>query len=242
MKSGVYMIEHRESGKKYVGSAAWSFASRWNQHRHDLRKGKHKNSYLQRAWDKYGEDAFEFRVIEPCLPEHATGVEQVFIDWYKSADPEFGYNNCPTAGSRFGSKASDETKAKQSVAMMGNKHGLGRKPTQEATDKRVKKILGRKNSVETLAKMSVAHKGHSRHTAESRAKLSAAALGRGHTADARAKISAGLTGRKCSAETRAKISAAAMGNKRNLGRKVSAETRAKISAAKKKRYAEMWTE
>ena len=209
---GVYMIEHIASGKKYIGSAAKSISRRWSSHRSSLRNGKHKNSHLQRAWDKYGEDAFVFRIIEPCLPEHATGVEQVFIDYYKSTDPEFGYNNCPTAGSRFGSKASNETKAKQSTRMMGNKLSIGYKHTAESR-----------------AKNSLSHMGH-KPSAEARAKIGAASKGRQHTAATRAKLSALMIGdkrnlgRKASATTRDKLSALMIGDKRNLGRKYTAET------------------
>jgi group I intron endonuclease len=62
--------------------------------------------------------------------------------------------------------------------------------------------------------------GNGRHSAESRAKISAAMLGRKH----------GL-GHKVPLEARAKISAAMLGNKNSLGRKMSPENRAKLVVA-----------
>ena len=49
--------------KYYIGSAQ-SFERRSWQHKYDLRKGQHKNPKLQAAWNKHGEDAFVFEVIE----------------------------------------------------------------------------------------------------------------------------------------------------------------------------------
>jgi len=214
MKTGVYVIEHRESGKKYVGSAGRSISQRWREHRCKLRKGTHHSRYLQSAWSKYGEDAFVFRIIEPCLPEHATGVEQVFIDWYKSADREFGYNILPIAGSCLGRKRTAETREKISAAQKG-----------------------RKRSAEEVAK-----RAGKKHTAEHRAKISAALMGNkynlGHKASAevRAKMSAAQKLRlPVSAEGRAKMSAGQKGNKNALGRKHTAETRERMSAARKLR-------
>ncbi len=59
--SGVYAIVNRENGKRYVGSAI-NIPKRWREHQRGLQRGCHENSYLQGAWNKYGEGAFEFVV------------------------------------------------------------------------------------------------------------------------------------------------------------------------------------
>ncbi|MCR4299295.1 MAG: GIY-YIG nuclease family protein, partial [Gallionella sp.] len=64
MNSGIYKIEHTTSGKVYIGSAA-DLVKRFSTHRVALRKSKHPNSKLQRAWNKYGEAEFMFSIIEP---------------------------------------------------------------------------------------------------------------------------------------------------------------------------------
>jgi len=42
---------------------------RKKEHFKRLRKGKHKNRPLQEDYDKYGLDAFEYRVVEECSPD-----------------------------------------------------------------------------------------------------------------------------------------------------------------------------
>lgn len=61
--SGIYVIRHRDSGDFYVGSSKDIF-HRFESHRRDLRRGKHGNYLLQAAWDRFGERAFEFSVVE----------------------------------------------------------------------------------------------------------------------------------------------------------------------------------
>jgi group I intron endonuclease len=111
-KTGVYEIVHIASGKRYVGSASVSFASRLRCHRHDLKKQRHSSVLLQRAWNKYGPEAFEFRIVESTAPEHAIAVEQTFIDWRNSTDPSRGFNILAVAGSSRGCKRSNETRQK----------------------------------------------------------------------------------------------------------------------------------
>lgn len=115
-KTGVYEIVHVASNRRYVGSASKSFSYRWDIHRRSLRNGKHHSFLLQRDWDKYGEDAFEFRISEFTLPAHAVAVEQTFIDWRKSANPDFGYNISPTASSPLGVK-----RTPQQIAAMSDR-------------------------------------------------------------------------------------------------------------------------
>lgn len=57
--SGVYKIVCVPTGKYYVGSSV-CVKRRWRVHRRLLRMGEHHSRYLQRAWNKYGEGAFEF--------------------------------------------------------------------------------------------------------------------------------------------------------------------------------------
>src|SRR3990167_10246615 len=60
-QSGTYMILNNISGTRYIGSAARSVSQRWQEHRYALRRGFHRNPYLQNAWNKYGESAFAGR-------------------------------------------------------------------------------------------------------------------------------------------------------------------------------------
>lgn len=60
-QSGIYQILCKPTGKVYIGSAVW-IAKRKRHHREALLAGKHHSQYLQKAWDKYGPEAFEFSI------------------------------------------------------------------------------------------------------------------------------------------------------------------------------------
>src|SRR5215204_1623671 len=61
--SGIYQIKCTSNGKFYIGSAV-DVLNRCEHHRSSLRRGDHRNAHLQAAWIKYGEDHFEFTVLE----------------------------------------------------------------------------------------------------------------------------------------------------------------------------------
>ncbi len=63
MNSGIYKIINKVTGGYYVGSSK-DIESRWKSHKSMLRKCKHRNNKLQTVWNEYGEDCFEFNVIE----------------------------------------------------------------------------------------------------------------------------------------------------------------------------------
>ncbi len=92
---GVYAITHRVSGRRYIGSSI-DVAGRWSRHLRYLRNRRHQR-LLQRAWDKYGADAFDFTVVELCSVKELRVREQAWIDWSRAADPEFGFNHLPLA-------------------------------------------------------------------------------------------------------------------------------------------------
>lgn len=50
--SGVYLISNDTSKSKYVGSSV-NIHKRWNGHKQELRKSKHGNAHLQKAYNKY---------------------------------------------------------------------------------------------------------------------------------------------------------------------------------------------
>lgn len=63
-KKGIYSITNTLNNKKYIGSTAKSFKSRLTQHLSKLRLNKHHCIHLQYAWNKYGEDVFQFHIEE----------------------------------------------------------------------------------------------------------------------------------------------------------------------------------
>ena len=172
MKSGIYIILNLENQNIYVGSAV-VIRKRWWEHRTALRCGGHDNSHLQRAWNKYGENAFEFKVWIFCEPVILLHYEQMKID---SFEWDMLYNISPTAGSTLGQKngpLSPEQRADISALHKGNKYNLGKKHTPEHRAKNSKANKGRKLSSETRAKMKGNQnaKGYE-HSPNTRAKMS----------------------------------------------------------------------
>lgn len=139
MKSGVYMIKNMINNKLYIGSSK-NISKRWIGHINMLNNKKHKNNYLCNAWYKYGENNFEFSVIEYVKLDNLIAREQYYIDYYNVCDRNNGYNLTPKAGSNLGWKPSEktrkrmsesakkkppiskETKKKLSIARKGNKN------------------------------------------------------------------------------------------------------------------------
>lgn len=62
-KGGVYRILNTKNGRSYIGST-YLFKVRWNRHEKDLSSGNHHCKFLQRDFNKCGEDAFVFEVLE----------------------------------------------------------------------------------------------------------------------------------------------------------------------------------
>jgi group I intron endonuclease len=63
MTMGIYKIINVVNNKFYVGSAV-NFSRRKTRHFSELRTNKHNNKHLQSAWNKYGEPAFIFAIIQ----------------------------------------------------------------------------------------------------------------------------------------------------------------------------------
>lgn len=91
---GVYQIKNLVNNKIYIGSTKQSFRVRLNHHLQALRNNKHKNKHLQRAWNKYGEDNFEFSILTICNKKDTYFYEQQFLD---NRNLKMSYNINPNA-------------------------------------------------------------------------------------------------------------------------------------------------
>ena len=116
-KTGVYCIENKINGKKYIGSSQHVYKRR-NRHFSELKNGKHKNIKLQNSYNKHGKDAFQFYVLE-FVEEKGLLIdrEQYYID---KENPQYNINII--ANSSLGVKRSEETKEKLRQANLGLKH------------------------------------------------------------------------------------------------------------------------
>ena len=79
-KTGVYIFRNTISKKCYIGSTVVSFTKRLDHHLFHLRKNSHKNNHFQLAWNKYGEDVFEFDILEICDKCDCLTKEQYYLD------------------------------------------------------------------------------------------------------------------------------------------------------------------
>lgn len=79
MRSGIYKIANTITGDFYVGSTT-NFDSRKNSHFGEARGQRHHSMIFQRAWNKYGEAAFEFEILETCPPLNLLEREQWYLD------------------------------------------------------------------------------------------------------------------------------------------------------------------
>jgi group I intron endonuclease len=79
---GLYAIVRPDTRQAYFGSTS-DIKRRFKDHRVRLNGGRHHATHLQRAWDKYGADAFVFKVLTPTgTLEEARELEQAFLDCF----------------------------------------------------------------------------------------------------------------------------------------------------------------
>jgi len=170
-RTGVYAIRNRKNGKLYIGSTGKSLSGRIKGHRKGLNSGEHGNRYLQRAWNKYGASAFVFMILEHCPKELCLIREQYWIDKFDSANPRFGYNLSPTAGSVLGLKHSKESRKRHSnrakrqwadpvARAMRSEAAKNRMSDPREREKVSIKLTGRKLPPETCRKMAIAATKH----------------------------------------------------------------------------------
>lgn len=81
---GVYRVTCVPTGKCYIGSSH-RIRIRWTQHKSRLRRSIHVSPHFQRAWNKHGEEAFSFEIIEKCPREVLIEREQYWVDHLKPA-------------------------------------------------------------------------------------------------------------------------------------------------------------
>ena len=76
--SGLYKITNIENGHFYIGSSE-NIYKRWRRHRYELTHQRHHSAYLQRAWDKYGENNFTWELLTLVEPPQLFEEEAFWI-------------------------------------------------------------------------------------------------------------------------------------------------------------------
>ena len=100
-EAGIFRITNQENGKVYLGSTL-NLHGPLNKHRFTLQIGSHINRAMQQDWRKYGEDAFQFEIVDTVTPSDKPGfnvddeltlLEEIWIEKEKIfTEPERSYN------------------------------------------------------------------------------------------------------------------------------------------------------
>jgi group I intron endonuclease len=120
----IYGIKNIISNKIYVGSTTTN-KRRKSQHFSDLRNNRHPNKYLQSSFNKYGEDCFEWVVLEEVGNEFLADKEKCWIDCFQSDKAHKGYNltNQPYAPMRGKKHKSSTIMKYRDGRRKGENHG-----------------------------------------------------------------------------------------------------------------------
>jgi group I intron endonuclease len=245
MVSGIYLITNIVNQKRYVGSSN-NVAIRWQNHKSLATHRKHPNPHFGSAFRKYGSDKFKIDILEEVLNQNdLITIEQYYLDWL---EPEYNMN--PVAAkppSQKGRSPSEETRAKLSVAIRGQRRSAETCAKigtihrgKHLSEKHRASLRGDNNSSkrpEVRAKISAANKGRSspmkgkHHSAETKMKLSVAFLGKpSQFQDPNKKAKTGKPGHPHTEEHRASMCGDNNSSKR-------ADVCAKIGAAQKAAWA-----
>lgn len=103
--SGIYCIENMINNKKYIGQSK-NINDRWYKHKNELNRGVHDNDYLQKSWNKYGEENFRFYILEYCDIDELDDKERYYIESHNTLNRDYGYN-LKSGGQDYGVKASE---------------------------------------------------------------------------------------------------------------------------------------
>ncbi len=153
---GIYSITCVPTGKTYVGSAV-NISLRWRRHFAHLSAGNHHCEHLQRAWKKYGSEAFSFSVMELAPLESLRSREQFHID---AVPEDRRFNSSPTAGSLLGFKMSPDGRERRRAAHLGFRHSEETKARARIARAGIcPRPAGWKHSLEAKQKVSAALSG-----------------------------------------------------------------------------------
>lgn len=204
MEQVIYKIINVVNNKFYVGSTT-NKKVRFRQHRKLLRGNRHHCKHLQASWNKYGEDKFEFVVVE----EVAQDIElwKVEDKWLQQhVGKEYCYNSGYAAVAPW-------------RGVIGAEHPKFGIPVTPMQKEQISKTLREFYAADYFNHPRVGKK----HPEETRLKI-------GQNRTPTAGENHYRYGKTLSDETKAKIGATQRGKPKAEGRKVSEEGRLKIRA------------
>lgn len=175
MKKGIYIITNKVNGKVYIGQTK-KLGQRYSGHLYRINRKEHHNELLQRAFEKYGSDNFEYSVLEEVIEDSFLDErEKYWIDYhgglnsnknYNLKDPllnehsdyvknKMSKNNTGVNNPNYGNKWTEEMKKKESNRKKGKswEELYGEEKSKEMKENASKSQEGRTHSEETKDKI-----------------------------------------------------------------------------------------
>jgi len=147
---GIYRITNLSNNFSYIG-ASKDIHKRIYNHKKLLDNNNHRNKNLQKDWNYFGENFFNFEILEICNWESLDELEVLYIKKEKENGTSYNILLGGSKNSWLGLKRSEETKNKISEKNKGNKNPMFNK-TREKNH-----FFGKHHSTETKNKMSENH-------------------------------------------------------------------------------------
>lgn len=179
---GVYRILCIPSNKSYIGLST-NIRFRINTHRKHLARDEHANIHMQKAYKKYGADAFVVEVLEILEKADDSALIKAEGRWvahFNALNPDYGYNISITQEDGK-IRQTEEHKRRMSDLMRG------KSKSQKIKDKIRQSLLGRRGA---------------QHTEEFKQSVSARFKGVKKTEAHRANLSASKKGKPSSLKGR----------------------------------------
>lgn len=155
---GIYKIENKANGKVYIGQST-NLHKRIQDHKRNLIKNKHINPHLQSAWNKYGEESFDFCIVKECEKEILYDLEVEYIKRYDSFKNGYNRSEGGESGNR-GRRMSEEEKAIRSRMYSGCNNPFYNKKHSDETKEKIRLFhTGKKLSDEHKKKIGISGRG-----------------------------------------------------------------------------------
>ena len=209
MTCGLYCITNKINGKKYFGQST----NIEERKKHYFNYNRFPNNHIKNAFNKYGKENFEFKIIKVCKEKYLDRFEKLYIRINDTQTPKKGYNK--ETGGGLNKHHSEETKKKISESKKGT-----------TLSEETKKKIGEKNKGKTLSEET------KKKVSENNARYWE---GKTFSKEHKKKLSEANKGKTLSEETKKKISEANKG-KTWEGKPLSKEHKKKLSEANLKDY------
>lgn len=160
MTRGIYKIINIINNKFYVGSAV-DLKRRKARHFSELRTNKHNNRHLQAAWNKYGEQAFVFVVLEEIAEDaNLLAAENIWL--HENVGKDYCYNigvdaTAPMQG--MTGELSPTWGRKRLAIELEAQNWLGRTHRQESKELIRQHLIGKPKTAAVRAKISATLSG-----------------------------------------------------------------------------------